>query len=236
MVMESVTAAPSLRRHGSHIRNLPPKATPLHAGTRDHQKTPGCRRRMMARVRRELLSGTPALALPCAPMSTLPHHVVNLQDVEEVDCRSGDHWGGFEKQLTPSMRPKGGRLGVNHLRLPKGHTMCPFHYHELEDEVFLVLAGRGILRYGDDVHELHAGDCVSCPAGTKTAHQIGNPFDEDLVYLSIGPRDPHEVCVYPDSNKVLVRSLRYNGFLEQKPYLEGEPSPPKILDLRAPKG
>lgn len=165
-------------------------------------------------------------------MSNIAATVVNVDQVDEVDCRSGEHWGGFDKRLTPSMRSRGGRLGVNQSRLPKGRTMCPFHYHEREDEVFFVLAGRGILRYGDDVRELRAGDCVSCPAGTKVAHQIGNPFDEDLVYLSIGPHDPHEVCVYPDSNKIMVRSARYVGAIENKPYLDGEPSPPKILALR----
>lgn len=165
-------------------------------------------------------------------MSEVPPPVVNVDEVEEIDCRSGEHWGGFDKPLTPSMRPKGGRLGVSRSRLPKNRTMCPFHYHEREDEVFFVLSGRGILRYGDEVRELRAGDCVSCPAGTKTAHQIGNPFDEDLVYLAIGPHDPHEVCVYPDSNKMMVRSQRYVGFVEKKAYTEGEPLPPKILSLR----
>ena len=75
---------------------------------------------------------------------------------------------------------------------------------------------------------------MSCPAGTKTAHQIGNPFDEDLVYLAIGPHDPHEVCIYPDSNKMMVRSQSYVGFIEKKKYTEGEPLPPKILELRPP--
>ena len=36
----------------------------------------------------------------------------------------------------------------------------------LEDEVFYVLAGVGVLRYGDALYELRAGHCVACPAGT----------------------------------------------------------------------
>jgi uncharacterized cupin superfamily protein len=111
--------------------------------------------------------------------------------------------------------------------------MCPFHYHQREDEVFFVLSGRGVLRYGDDVRELRAGDCVSCPAGTRVAHQIGNPFEEDLVYLAIGPHDPDEVCVYPDSGKVLVRSLRQAGFLENAEYFAGEPERPRLFELAA---
>src|SRR5262245_2494507 len=114
-------------------------------------------------------------------------YVVNIDDVEEVDYTRNERWGGFDKPLTPSMRPKGGRLGVNLSRVPQGRSMCPFHYHEHEDEdeVFLVMSGRGLLRYGDEIRIIRKGDCVSCPAGTKVAHQIANPFEEDLVYLAI---------------------------------------------------
>jgi uncharacterized cupin superfamily protein len=164
-------------------------------------------------------------------MTSEQSHVVNVDEVDEIEQKSGEHWGGFDRPLTPSMRPRGGRLGVTQSRVPKGRTMSPFHYHQREDEVFFVLSGRGILRYGEDVRPLRAGDCVSCPAGTQKAHQIANPFDEDLVYLAIGPHDSDEVCVYPDSGKVMVRSLRAVGFLKKAPYLEGEPEKPKIFEL-----
>jgi uncharacterized cupin superfamily protein len=164
-------------------------------------------------------------------MDKTPCHVVNVDEVEETCCLTGDHWGGFDRPLTPSMRPKGGRLGMVRSRLPKGRTMCPFHYHQLEDEIFFVLSGRGVLRYGEDVRELRPGDCVSCPAGTQVAHQIMNPFEEDLVYLAIGPREPQEVCVYPDNGKVLVRGIKRIGSLTDAPYYAGEPERPKIFEL-----
>jgi uncharacterized cupin superfamily protein len=167
-------------------------------------------------------------------MSEQQHpHVVNVDEVEAVEERAGERWGGWYKSLTPSMAAKGGRLGVSHSRVPPGRSTCPFHYHQREDEVFFVLSGRGVLRYGDDVRELRAGDCVSCPAGTRVGHQIANPFDEDLVYLAIGPNDPDEVCVYPDTGKVMVRSLRRVGFLEKADYLAGEPDPPLVFGLAA---
>lgn len=169
-------------------------------------------------------------------MSDQQSHVVNVDEVEERDGRHAEHWGGFDRPLTPSMRPRGGRLGVGHARLPPGRTMCPFHAHQREDEVFFVLSGRGVLRYGDDVREIRAGDCISCPAGTKTAHQIANPFDEDLVYLAIGPNDPDDVIVYPDSGKVMVKSLRAIGFFEKAEYLDGEPETPKVFELARDRG
>lgn len=156
--------------------------------------------------------------------------VVNVRDVEEIE-RAHGHWGGSYKVLTPSMRPRGGSLGVNQMRLPPGHATTPFHFHLREDEVFYVLSGRGVLRYGDDLQEIGPGDCISCPAGTKIAHQIGNPFDEDLVYLAMGPHLPDEVCAYPDSGKVLVRGLQRIGFLEDAAYLDGEPETLRIFEL-----
>ncbi len=155
---------------------------------------------------------------------------VNVDDVPEEEYLEGEHWGHAYKVLTPSI-PRAGHLGVNMTRLPPGRTACPFHYHQKEDEVFFILSGRGWLRYGEQLSELRPGDCVSCPAGTGKAHQIANPFDEDLVYLAIGPNDDHEVCVYPDSNKVMVRSLKRVGYFEKVSYMDGEPDQPKIFEL-----
>ncbi len=131
--------------------------------------------------------------------------------------------------LTPSMRERGGRLGVVHNRLPPGNVACPFHWHAREDEAFYVLSGRGVLRYGDTLTEIGPGDCVSCPAGTQIAHQIGNPFDEDLVYLAIGDHDPDEVCVYPDNGKIFARAAGRIGHLSDAPYMDGEPQAPVLL-------
>ncbi|MEM6930351.1 MAG: cupin domain-containing protein, partial [Myxococcota bacterium] len=140
-------------------------------------------------------------------------------------------WSSSWRVLTPHMRQAGGSLGVVENTLPPGAVGCPFHWHLREDEVFFVLKGRGVLRYGDTVREIGEGDCVSCPAGTQVAHQIANPFDSDLVYLAIGPYDPHEVCGYPDNGKTLVRGLPAIGRLDPRDYMDGEPESPRIFEL-----
>lgn len=168
-------------------------------------------------------------------MSDTPPQVVNVADVEPISRTLGDHWAASYKPLTPSMRPGGGTLGVNHMHVPPRRAAVPFHAHQREDEVFYILAGRGVLRYGDDVREIRAGDCISCPAGTGVAHQLANPFDEPLEYLAIGPYDPDEVATYPDSGKIMVRSLKRVGWLENVDYFEGEPDKPRILDMAPTK-
>ncbi|MGI9449783.1 MAG: cupin domain-containing protein [Geminicoccaceae bacterium] len=164
-------------------------------------------------------------------MAKTPPLIVHSDEVKEIERIIGAHWGGTYKPLTPTMQPKGGHLGVNLVRVPSGRSACPFHAHQREDEVFYVLSGRGVFRYGDNLREIGPGDCIACPAGTGIAHQLANPFEDDLTYLAIGPHDPDEVCVYPDNGKVMVRSLKRIGYLETVDYMEGEPDKPKIFDL-----
>lgn len=156
--------------------------------------------------------------------------VTNLEEAPEESMIRGQ-WGHHWKVLTPAMRERGGKLGVTRNRVPPGCASVPFHWHTHEDEVFFVLSGRGVLRYGEHVREIGPGDCISCPAGTRIAHQICNPFEADLEYLAIGPYEPHEVCGYPDTGKVLIRSLQTVGTLEKQPYMHGEPDVPAIFGL-----
>lgn len=158
--------------------------------------------------------------------------VTSTEDAEVVAGGEGA-WQSSYRVLTPHMRAAGGTLGVVENTLPPGAVGCPFHWHLREDEVFYVLRGRGVLRYGDQIREVGPGDCISCPAGTKVAHQLANPFDEDFVYLGIGPRDPHEVCGYPDTGKVMVRALNTVGTLEPEGYMDREPEPPAVFGLHA---
>lgn len=162
--------------------------------------------------------------------AALPPLVVNVDALPEEGTPEGP-WQNTWKVLTPGMKPRGGLLGASITRLPPGKVGCPLHHHMREDEFFYVIEGRGVLRYGDTVREIGPGDAISCPHGTGVGHQIANPFDAELVYLAVGLNDPDEVCVYPDTGKVLVRSLRTVGWLEKAPYIEKEPVPCKVFDL-----
>jgi uncharacterized cupin superfamily protein len=157
--------------------------------------------------------------------------VLNIDEAPEHSFADGEHWGGTYKVLTPYMAANGGALGMNVSRLPPQRVGCPFHFHVLDDELFHVLSGTGLLRYGEETFPIRPGDTISCPAGTQVAHQIANTGSADLVYLGIGADSPNEVCGYPDSGKVMVRALKTVGVLTKTEYMAGEPQRPLILDL-----
>jgi mannose-6-phosphate isomerase-like protein (cupin superfamily) len=55
------------------------------------------------------------------------------------------------------------------------------HYHRASEELYLVAAGRGRLRIGDEERELGAGDCALIPPGET--HSLVNTGAEDLVVV-----------------------------------------------------
>ncbi|AQS86642.1 cupin domain-containing protein [Neoasaia chiangmaiensis] len=171
--------------------------------------------------------------------------IVNMHATPEVAADVPAAWAHFRRDLTPMMRNAGpgrfgmGRLGMGAVRVPPGHSACPAHTHLQADEIFVVLEGQGLFRYGDRVYDIGPGDCISCPADTGVAHQIANPVTQDgmgdLVYLAIGAEPPAEVCTYPDSGSLVIDGLNRRGFLREAPYYEGQPEPTPLLSCHAGK-
>jgi uncharacterized cupin superfamily protein len=127
---------------------------------------------------------------------------------EEEQLRGWTRGERFEgREILLSRLGGATQVHVNLAVLPAGKQSCPFHYHLREEEHFFVLSGRCILRSGNERYEFGEGHYVCFPAGTEIAHCFENPFDDDCSMLTIGPRDPHEVAVYPDSGKAMIRAL-----------------------------
>jgi uncharacterized cupin superfamily protein len=141
---------------------------------------------------------------------------VNLKDIEErVRQSSKGKFGRASKDISIALGrdPESLDLAKRHpfdlalVRIPKGKTLCPYHSHSAESELYLVVSGQGSIRDKDGSTIVTAGDAFFF--GPGGAHQLTNAGEEDFVYYVIAdnPRSGGRVgdsCYYPDSGKWAV--------------------------------
>ncbi len=157
--------------------------------------------------------------------------ILNLDQLELISHEDGAFKGQYG---VISDRIGAKKLGYNLTICPPGKTVCPFHNHHVNEEMFLILEGEGLLRFGDQEYPLRKHDVIACPVGGRAvAHQIINTGTIDLKYLSLSTREEFESCEYPDSNKVSIsagpegaRHLRQIFKVDSAvDYFEGETGP-----------
>lgn len=126
--------------------------------------------------------------------------IINIDELEYVSRP------GFPGKRAPvGSRIGAQKLGYNISVCPPGKSICPFHNHRVNEEMFFILEGEGLLRYGDKEYPLRQFDFVACPpGGREMAHQMINTGKVDLKYLSLSTEHKEEICEYPDSNKIGV--------------------------------
>lgn len=128
--------------------------------------------------------------------------VMNLDELEYQSHADGPFVG---KYGPISEKIGAEKLGYSLTVCPPGKTVCPFHTHHINEEMLFILEGEGRLRFGSEEYPLRKHDIIACPpGGREVAHQIINTGDKDLVYLSLSTMEPHDICEYPDSDKIGV--------------------------------
>ena len=78
-------------------------------------------------------------------------------------------------------------FGVNALVMPAGYEGF-LHYHDTQDELYLVHRGRARFEVGGEVRELGPGGLCHVEATTPRKVSNASP-DEDLVLLVVGGKD-----------------------------------------------
>ena len=145
--------------------------------------------------------------------------------VEQVPWDGYSHGERFGVRFRELGEFGGGKhVGVCLEELAPGKRTYPAHYHMLEDEHVFILEGRLTLRLGERRFEMGPGQYVCFPAGQKVGHTLENQTDAPCRYLIVGERNPAEVVVYTDTERVGVRLLG-EGYRRsaQMDYWEDEP-------------
>ncbi len=149
---------------------------------------------------REAAAGPPECPPPEAER---PRNVVALSEVTPI-------LDGRARRL--GMAAGAVATGLTYVVLPAGGQGAPPHCHSLEEEIFVILEGDGVLELwapGEPApaeHPLRAGDVVSRPPGTGVAHAL-RPGERGLTYLAFGTREPGDMCFYPQQGRVSLRGL-----------------------------
>ncbi len=221
-------------RSGAHTVHAHDELDLLAFGTRDHdesprfpqlglslvggravQSAPGSAGGAPIQFVREAEHGPPELPSPSGPR---PATIVNLEELEPVLLQ--------RPRVERTRRNFGAALGsqrsgLQHVEVAPGKESTAQHCHSIEEEIFVILGGDGVLVLDHDQTPVRAGHVVARPAATGVAH-VFRAGEHGLTYLAYGTRDPGDVCYYPRSNKIAFRGVHVVARLERLDYWDGE--------------
>lgn len=119
------------------------------------------------------------------------------------------------KPIVP--RAEAGKCTVNFVEVEPGNFAYGYHYHEMNEEVFYIISGVGIVRTPKGDITVKAGDAITFPAGKEGAHVIRNGSDtEKLVYIDFGAVNIPEIVHFPDTNKIMVVGNGWTGIYDEQ--------------------
>lgn len=95
--------------------------------------------------------------------------------------RIAEKLAGFSDHWSPRIV---GELNGQYVKVAKGLGEMPWHHHEREDELFLVLKGRLTIRLRDGDVVLDEGECFIVPRGVEHAPLA----EEECHFLLFEPK------------------------------------------------
>jgi uncharacterized cupin superfamily protein len=159
------------------------------------------------------------------PEAERPTNIVALEQAES-------RFGGVVRDLARSGGAE--RTGLNRFEAAPGQEGAPPHCHAVEEELFVILEGDGVLKLSpspqqsrigktEEEHPVRAGHVVSRLAGSGIAHSF-QAGENGMTLLAYGQRNTGDMIYYPRSNKILFRGLGLIARLEDLDYFDGEPA------------
>ncbi|MDR0485736.1 MAG: cupin domain-containing protein [Elusimicrobiota bacterium] len=107
------------------------------------------------------------------------------------------------KPLFPNMET--GRCAAAFVEVKPGNFAFSYHYHEINEEIFYIISGEGIVKTQKGEIKVKAGDAITFPAGAKGSHVIRNSSNtETLLYLDFGAVGKADIVHLLDSKKVMA--------------------------------
>jgi uncharacterized cupin superfamily protein len=100
------------------------------------------------------------------------------------------------------------KIYVNIDYVKPGAKSVKYHFHSKQEEFFLIMSGKGMLRIDGEELLIRTGDVISKPAGKDIAHEFINNSSEILQILDVGIRENDDIITYPDENVIYVKNKK----------------------------
>jgi uncharacterized cupin superfamily protein len=100
------------------------------------------------------------------------------------------------------------KIYVNIDFVKPGGVSVKYHSHSKQEEFFLIISGKGILRIDGEEVLVKKGDVISKPCGKDIAHQFINNTSELLQILDVGTREKDDIITYPDENIIYLKDKK----------------------------
>jgi uncharacterized cupin superfamily protein len=184
-------------------------------GTRAVASVPGVADGVPLQFAREAEQGPPEV--PDQP-GERPATIVNLDELEP-DTATRPRVQRTRRNFGRALGSQ--RSGLQHVVVAPGRHSTVQHCHSIEEEIFIVLDGDGVLILDEEETPIRAGTVIGRPPATGVSHVL-RAGDRGLVYLAYGSRDPGDICYYPRSNKIAFRGAHLIARLEKLDYWDGE--------------
>ena len=115
------------------------------------------------------------------------YEVISADDVK--DHYAGTSVPGEFRSLTGALR--GEQIAVTLIRVPphSDFEQGTGHFHDEQEEVYIVAAGTLTMRFGDDIRKLTAGDVARVAPATPRSHR--NEGDETVELWAVSTQLDH---------------------------------------------
>jgi len=156
--------------------------------------------------------------------------VVNVLDDDTLEgaerpMTSKKETGSIDRFLMPLLGP--GRAFFRVRLVEKDESAARFHSHSHVDEYYLILTGKGTLRYNGSETEVKAGDLVGKPAGPEIATQLIADRGEQLRILDMEvwhdrAQVSKDIIVNPDFKEILLSGSGWGAIVPEESLITPE--------------
>jgi uncharacterized cupin superfamily protein len=148
-----------------------------------------------------------------------------LDGSERVQKHELDDMGSMERNFMPTLGP--GRAFYSVQIIENEASTARLHSHSALDEYYLVLEGRGTLRFNGREIEVRRGDLIAKPSGPDAATHIIADKGEKMRILDMEiwherAHFPKDFMVDPDFNEIVLRGQGWDAVVPTEAIIPSE--------------